>query len=83
MSRPPDDIESEARAILYEAFYPCVVVVPTLDGSFAVIGPFDDTTAAWVWIDHYEAYLPQDGVAAISPLPPAEAIAILTDQGLL
>lgn len=81
MRRPPDDIETEARVILTDAYYQTVVIVPTSDG-IAVVGPFDDATAAWVWIDHYADYLPQN-VACVTPLLPDEAIDAMVNQGLL
>jgi hypothetical protein len=78
----PDPIEAEARTIASYAFCPAVVVVPTAEGA-AVVGPFADQTAAWVWIDHYEAFLPKTGVVAVTPLDPKTAIQDLVDEGLL
>lgn len=79
--RPPDDIESEAANIASDAYYPNVVVIPTKDGM-AVVGPFPDATAAWVWIDFYADYLPA-GVANITPLHPARALDALLNEDLL
>lgn len=81
MSQRPDDIESEASNIMFDAYYPNVVIVPTKEGM-AVIGPFHDATEAWVWIDFYRDYLPE-GVRTISPLPPNEAMDSLFNQDLL
>lgn len=81
MQRPPDDIEAEAAVIASDAYYPNVVVVPTAEG-IAVVGPFADATAAWVWIDHYSDYLPV-GCANITPLAPHEAIDALLNQDLI
>lgn len=77
----PDDIESEATRIASDAFYPSVVVVPTREGV-AVVGPFADVTASWVWIDHYCDYLPV-GTSAITPLAPDEAVDALLNQDLI
>lgn len=81
MPRPPDDIESEAATIMFDAYYPNVVVVPTKDGM-AVVGPFYDATEAWVWIDFYADYLPV-GVRNIAPLAPNVAMESLLNQDLL
>ena len=81
MHRPPDDIETEARTILTDAYYPTVVVVPTHAG-IAVVGPFLDATAAWVWIDHYAEFLP-DNCTCVTPLPPAEAVDAMLNQDLI
>lgn len=78
----PDPIDAEARTIASHAFFPAVVVVPTAEGA-AVIGPFADQTAAWVWIDHYDAFLPKLGVVAVTPLDPMTAVQDLVDEGLL
>lgn len=81
MARPPDDIESEASGILSDAFYPNVVVVPTREG-IAVVGPFADATAAWVWIDFYKDYLPI-GCGNVTPLAPEKAINALLEEDLI
>lgn len=81
VQRPPDDIEAEANLIASDAYYPNVVVVPTAEG-IAVVGPFPDATAAWVWIDHYADILPAK-CANITPLNPNEAIDALLNQDLI
>lgn len=64
-----------------DAFYPNVVVIPTLEG-IAVVGPFPDATAAWVWIDFYSDFLPL-GCGNITPLAPDKAIDALLNEDLI
>jgi hypothetical protein len=47
-----------------------------------VVGPFLDATAAWVWIDHYAEFLP-DNCTCVTPLPPAEAVDAMLNQDLI
>lgn len=82
MPTNPDDLEAAAKTLALHAFYPAVVVIPTREGA-AVVGPFADQTAAWVWIDHYDAFLPSEGVVAVTPLDPVTAVQDLVDEGLL
>ncbi len=81
MNQRPDDIESQASNIMFAAYYPNVVIVPTKEGM-AVVGPFRDATEAWVWIDFHRHFLPE-GVRTISPLPPKNAIDALINENLL
>jgi hypothetical protein len=78
----PDEIDEAVTSLAAHAFYPAVVVIPTVEGA-AVVGPFPDQTAAWVWIEHYDAFLPRVGVVAVTPLDPKTAVQDLVDEGLL
>jgi hypothetical protein len=63
------------------AFRPAIVVIPCKAG-YAAVGPFTDLTACWVWIDWFALDLPK-GTMAIETLHPNEAMARLTEEGMI
>jgi len=81
MKRPPDDIETQMNQLLYDAYAPTIVVIPTREG-FAVVGPFRDAPTSWGWIDSMTPFLPV-GSAMVTPLAPDDAIDALLKEDLL